>query len=138
MADADPMAAEARDLLVVEVDAVGEPDAIGQPAALLQVVDRPAAEVLQAVLVLVVGLAEMGVQPAVEALGEPDAVDHQPLGDRERRAWRQRHLQHRALAGVMIAAEHPLAVGEDRVLVLDDRVRRQAAVLLARGSSSRG
>jgi hypothetical protein len=119
-----------RDFLVGEVDAVGEPDAIAEPAAFLEVVDRPAGEMLEAVFVLVLGLAEVGVQAAIVLLGEADAVDHQPLGHGERRARRQRHLQHRALAGVVIAAEHALAIGEDGVLVLDDAVGRQAAVLL--------
>ena len=97
MADADLVAAEAAHLVVVEMDAVGEPDAIVQPAAFLEIVDRPAAEMLEAVFVLVARLAEMGVQPAVEALGQADRIDHQPLGHGERRAGRQRHLQHRAL-----------------------------------------
>ena len=48
MADADPMAAETGHLLVVEVDAVGEPHTLAQPAAFLEIVDRPAAEMGEA------------------------------------------------------------------------------------------
>ena len=62
--------AEAAHLVVVEVDAVGEPDPVVQPAAFLEIVDRPATEMLEAVFVLVARLAEMGVEPAVVALGE--------------------------------------------------------------------
>ena len=74
MADADMVAAEPADLVIGEMDAMGEPDAIVEPAAFLEIVDRPAAELVEAVLVLVAGLAEMGVQPAIEALGEADRI----------------------------------------------------------------
>ena len=67
-----PMTAEPRHFLVVEMDAVGEPHAIAQPAALLEIVDRPAAEVVQAIFVFVRGLAEMGVQAAIVFVGETD------------------------------------------------------------------
>ena len=87
-----PVPAEAAHLVVVEVDAVREPDPLVQPAALLEVVDRPAAEMREAVFVLVAGLAEMGVEPAVVALGEAGRVDHQPLRHGERRAGGERHL----------------------------------------------
>ena len=40
MADADAGAAEPRDLLVVEMDAVREPRALRHPAGLLQEIDR--------------------------------------------------------------------------------------------------
>ena len=87
-----------RDLVVVEMDAVGEPDALVQPAALLEIVDRPAVEVRQAIVVLVARLGEMGVQPAVDASRRGAArLDHQPLRHGEGRAGRERHLQHRAL-----------------------------------------
>ena len=74
MADADVVAAEATHLVVGEMDAVGEPDAVAEPAAFLEIVDRPAAEMLEAIFVLVAGLAEMGVEPAIEALGEADRI----------------------------------------------------------------
>ena len=51
-------------------------------------------------------------------------------GDGERRTGRERDLRHRALPALVIARDQPLAVGEDRVLVLHHAVRRQAAVAL--------
>ncbi len=55
---------------------------------------------------------------------------HQRGGDGERRAGRERDLRHRALPALVITRDQPLAVGEDRVLVLHHAVRRQAAVAL--------
>ena len=137
MADADAGLAEPRDLLRVEMDAMREPGALRHPARVLEQIDGAQAVHLQAEALLVRGLAEMGVELAIVALGERGAVAHQPLVDRERRAGRERDADLRAGLRVMEQLQHALAVGEDRVLVLHDAVGRQAAVLLATGSSSR-
>ncbi len=129
VADRDAGAAEAEDLGLVEPDAVGEPDAAVEPALALEVVDRPAAEAGLAPGVLVLGLGEVGVEADVVAGGERRRVAHQALGDRERRAGGERDLHHGAVAGLVIAGDQALAVGEDCLLGLDDRARRQAAVL---------
>jgi hypothetical protein len=56
MADTDMVVAEPRHLFIAEVNAVSEPDAIGEPADLFEVIERPAAENMLTVLVLVAGL----------------------------------------------------------------------------------
>src|SRR5271165_6927833 len=71
----------------------------------------------------------MGVQLTVVALRQARALAHQGLRDRERRTGRERDAYVRAGLRVMEQLQHPLAVGENRVLVLDDAVGRQAAVL---------
>ena len=128
MADADTRPSEPGDLLGVEMDAVREPDPARHPAGLLQKVDRPQAVHFEAEPLFVVGLAEVGVKLAVVALGQPGALAHQVLRDRERRARRERDADLRARLRVVEQLQHPLAVGEDRVLVLHHAVGRQAAV----------
>ena len=59
-------------------------------------------------------------------------------GDRERRARRQRDAHHRPPPRVVMARDQPLAVGEDLVVVLHHRVRRQAAVLLRKAHRAAG
>ena len=112
------------------MDAVREPGPRVEPAALLEIVERPAAVHLLAELVLVLGLGQMGVQADVELVGELGGRAHQRGRHRERRAGRQRDLHHRVLAALVMLCDHARAVGEDRVLVLHHAVGRQAAVAL--------
>ena len=70
MADADARLAEPGDLLGIEMNAVREPGAARHPAGFLEEIDRPQAIHLETEALLVVGLAEMGVQLAVVALGQ--------------------------------------------------------------------
>jgi hypothetical protein len=73
----------------------------------------------------------MGVQLAIVALGEPGGLAHQTFVDRKRRTGRERDADLRPGLGIVEQLQDALAVGEDRVLVLHHRIRRQAAVLLA-------
>ncbi len=127
MRDADAGARERLDVRVREVDAVRAPHVLGDPADALEVLDRRAAEELAAVRVLLDRLGEVRVQLKAERARERGRLFHQPRRHRERRAWRDRDLRHRPV-GERVEA---LGVGEDRVDVLDERVRRQAAVRLA-------
>ena len=52
---------------------------------------------------------------------------HQVPAHRERRAWRHHDAQHRIPAGVVIGVDHAQHVLDDRALVLDQAVGRQAA-----------
>ena len=131
MTDADPVLAEAANLVVVEMDAMRQPDALVQPADFLEIVERAATEMGKAELVLVPRLAEMGMQPAVIFLGQGRAVDHQLPGDVERRAGRDRHAAERALRGVVIFRQHALAVGDHGVVVLHQPFVGDAAALRA-------
>ena len=97
---------------------------------LLEVLDRAAAEETLAVLLLLDGLGEMGVEAQPEAPRELGGLAHQPLRDRERRAGRDDDLRPRARAG-LVEGEKALRVGEHLVGVLDEVVGRQAAVGLA-------
>ena len=106
------------------------PDVVLEPAHLLEVLDRAAAEEALAVLLLLDGLGEVGVEPQPEAPRELGGLPHQPLRDRERRAGRDDDLRPRAGAG-LVEGEKALRVGEHLVGVLDEVVRRQAAVGLA-------
>ena len=125
----DARRAEPGRLRLVRVDAVRHPGPRGQPADLLVLLDRPAAEVLQAVGVLVRVLGQVGVQPHVEALGQFRGAPHQLRADAERGARGQRDPHHGPPPGVVVRGDQALAVGEDLVVVLHHRVRRQPAVL---------
>ena len=90
MADADASLAQSLDLAGVEMDAMRDPGAGREPPGLLQEIDRAHAEGLDAVDVFVERLAEMGVQPAIVALGEFGRSQEDRLWCRERRARRKR------------------------------------------------
>jgi hypothetical protein len=109
------------------VDAVGQPDVLAHPAPLVEQIDRPPAEVLEAVLGLLHGLAQVGVQPQPVGAGEGGRLDHQLGRDRERRARRDHDL---APVGIVEAGDHRLGRGEDGVTILHDVVGGQAAVAL--------
>ncbi len=130
MADGRLGLAEPLHLVGIEEDAVGEPGPRIEPAALLEIVERTAAIHLLAEFVLVLGLGEMGVQAHVELVGKIRGGAHQRGRHRERRARRQRNLHHRIRTALVMFCHDARAVGEDRVLVLHDAIRRQAAVAL--------
>ena len=113
-----------------------DPGAGAEPPGLIEEIDRAHAERLDAVDVLVERLAEMGVQPAIVALGEFGRSVHHPLRHGERRAGRKRDADHRARFDIVIEAQHPLAVLEDRLRILHDRVGLQAPVLLGNAHGS--
>ena len=120
--------AEAAHLGVVEVHAVREPHVVAQPAELFEVLDRAAAEQLQAELLLVLGLGHVRVQADAARAGQLGRLAHQLLGDAERGAGRERDPHHRVRRGVVVAVDRGLAGGEDRVAVLGHLVGRQPAV----------
>ena len=62
MRDAGPRLTEPPHVSVVEVDAVRAPDVAGEPVEPLEVLDRPAAIELPAVLLLLDRLGEVRVQ----------------------------------------------------------------------------
>ncbi len=131
MGDAGPGLGELGDVGVVHVDAVRHPDVLAEPADRLEVVGRAHPEQLLAEGLLLGRLGAVGVQPDPLAAGEFGGLAQQPGGDRERRAGRERDLQHRVGGGVVVAVDGLLGGGEDRVQLLDGVVRGQAAVLLA-------
>ena len=71
---------------VVEVHAVREPHVVAEPAELLEVLDRAAAEQLDAEALLVLGLGHVGVQADAARAGQLGRLAHQLLGDAERGA----------------------------------------------------
>ena len=128
MGDAGPGLGEARDLGRGEVDAVRAPDVAVEPAERVEVLDRRAAVQLLAVRLLLDRLGEVRVQVEAQAARELGRLGHQSSGDGERRARRDRDLDPRARPGLVQLADEPLRVREHGVDVLDELVRRQAAV----------
>jgi hypothetical protein len=124
------MPAEPIDLAFIEMNAMGEPDIRLEPARLLEIIDRPAMKALLAILRLVMGLGDMGMKTAAMAARQEGRLGHQFARHRERRAGSESDLDHGALPPLVIAPDHPLAVGQDGVAVLHDAVGRQTAVAL--------
>ena len=106
-----------------------QPGAVVEPAGLFEIVQRPAAIDLLAITVLVLGLAEMGMEAHVEPFRQRGGRLHQRRGHREWRTRSQRDLHHGVLAALVEFRHHALAVGQDRVLILHHAVRRQPAIL---------
>ena len=77
MADRGSRLAEALHLRRVEMNAMGQPCPRIEPAALLEIIERPAAMHLFAELVLVFGLRQMGMQADVEFFRKRGGRAHQ-------------------------------------------------------------
>ena len=126
-----PRRRELRDVGLREVDAMRAPDVVGQPAEPVEVLDRAAAVELDAVRLLLERLREVGVEGQPEPAGERGRLLHQPAGDRERRARRDRELHAGSRAGLVQQRCEALRLGEHGVELLDELVGRKAAVGLA-------
>ncbi len=96
MAYANTCLAEPLNLIIVEVNAVGKPYPIIHPAQLFHIINWPAAKMLKAVIIFIMGLAEVGMAGAIVAMGEFHRFGHQPFGNGKGCARGKRHLQHRA------------------------------------------
>ena len=139
MADAAAGRRQAPDLVGIRVHHVREPDVVTAPAQAFDIGDRPLTELAFAEAVFVEGLGEMGVQAhAVVAAREFGALAHQLRGHAERRAGRKTDAQHRVTRRVVEAGDDPRAVGEHRVLVLAQAVRRQPAFTLPEAHAAAG
>ena len=124
-------AREQADLGGIELNAVRVPYVGTGPAEVLGILPRPAAEPLERERDIVGVLGEMGVQHHALVACEQRRLAHQLGADRERRARRDGDADHRAVERIVEPVDHPDGVGEDRVLVLDQRVGRQPARALA-------
>ena len=124
-----PARPQAFDLFRREVDAVGEPGPIAQPARVFEIVERTASERVLAERVLVRGLREMGMQADALFFGETRGIAHDLPRHGERRAGGEGDPDERAFPRLVEGVDHPFAVGEDGLGVLDHGRGRQAAVL---------
>ena len=70
------------------------------------------------------------MEQEAETSRELGGLRHQPPGDREGRARRHRDLDHGACPG-LVEMREPLSLGQHRVGILDELVRRQPALRLA-------
>lgn len=116
------------DVTVAQMDGVGEPHVRAEPAELLHVVDRALPDLPQAVLLLVEGLGEVGVQAHPLGPGQRGGLGHQVGADRERRAGGDRDAEHRGEGRVVVGVDGLGRRVEDLVEPLDHDVRRQAAL----------
>src|SRR5579883_603101 len=128
MADRDAMPAEPGDLVIVEMDSMRQPDAVAHPADLFEIIDRPAAETSEAIVVLVPGLAEMGMEAAAMLGRERRGRGHDRFRHVERRAGRERDLAERTLRRIVKQVQDALAISENDVVVLHESLVRDAAL----------
>ena len=118
-------------LLIVEMDAVGEPDVIADPAQPLHVGQRADALPRQHEVLLVLGLTQVGVEPYTVLASQLGALAQQVGGHGEGGAGGQRHTVHGAVGCIVVSFNGVDAVPQDLIHRLHYAVRRQAAVLLA-------
>src|SRR6202011_1668860 len=130
MADRRSCPRQTHHLVRVEVDSVREPRPLAEPSAILKIVKWATAIDLLAVAVLILGFGEMSMQSHILLCGKRRGRAHQRSRDGKRRAGRKGNLYHRLLAVLVIALDQSLAVVEDRILILDDAVRRKPAIAL--------
>ena len=119
MAHRRPVPAEPGDLVVVEMDAVRQPDPVVEPAALLEIVDRPAAEGARGTTPPRRSSRRDGCAAGSQALGEAEPSRIRRLVTENGEQGARAICSIAPSAAIVVAAEHPLAVGQDRVLVLD-------------------
>ena len=131
MRDARPRPAEKLDRLVIKLHAVRVPHIRADPAQRFHVVRRVLAEDLQRIADIVVVLSQMRVERHAIFARENGAVPHQILAHREGRARRDDDAQHRETGGIVIILHEPLHLFQDRRLLLDHAIGRQAALRLA-------
>ena len=117
------------ELLVVEVDAVGEPHVGPCPPQGAEVGQGAHAELGEGVLLLVPGLRQVGVEPHPQLPGQDGGLPQQVGGYGEGGAGGQGYLAHGVAALVVPDVYQPLGVVHDLVDGLDHRVGRQAPVL---------
>jgi len=136
--DAGPGLPEPGHLGGGDVDGVGEPHVAAEPADGGGELDGTHPEPLPAEALLVGGLGEVGVEAHPEPPGEEGGLGHEPRGDGERGAGGEDDPGHRPRGGVVEGGDDPLAVGEDGLLVLDDRVGRESPRRLAEAHRAAG
>ena len=77
MAATHASAAQALDLPGIEMNPVRDPGGLTQPAHIRHKIQRALAELFQAIVLLIPGLRQMGVQPHIVALGHGGGLAHQ-------------------------------------------------------------
>ncbi len=108
-----------------------QPHVRPEPAQLVGVLDGGAAELGAALLLLVGGLREVGVQPNLVAARQFRGLTHEIGADGERCARADRDAHPRAGFRVVEAVDRVLSAGQRRVEVFDDGIRWQPAVQAA-------
>ena len=111
------------------MDAVGKPHVAAQPAQALHIGQGADALPGQHVVLLVPGLAQVGVEPDAVLPGQDGALAQQLRRHGEGGAGGQGQAVHGAEGGVVIPLDAADAVGHDLVHRLHHAVRRQAPVL---------
>lgn len=94
-------------LFIVEVDAVGKPHIRASPAQGRHELQRPDAVVGQHVMLLVLGLAQVGMEPDTVLPGQDGTLPQQLRTDGERGTGGQGHLAHGAGPGIMVGFNDP-------------------------------
>ena len=116
---------------LVKVDAVGIPHIAAHPAKTLHIGQGAAALTLQHEILLVLRLAQVGVQPHAVLTGEDGALPQQFRRHGEGGAGSQCHAAHTAVRGVMVLLDSRHGVSHNFIHRLHHAVGRQTAILYA-------
>jgi hypothetical protein len=114
-----------------EMDSVCIGHILSQPSQIREVVDRSAAILIQAILLLIERLRHMRMAVNSILLGQISRITQQVRRDGEGGARRDDYSTHRIGPGIVESFYHPAAITEDRVFVFHYLVGRQPALGLA-------
>ncbi len=131
MRDVRALGSQRLELIVIEVDAMGIENVRADELASLHQLNGTDPVVSHAVLVLVRRLRQVRVEAHAVPARKPGGLQHELLTDGKRAAGGQHDLPHGARRRVVVGADGPLAVCEDRLLVLHHGVRREPPVFPA-------
>ncbi len=133
MRDAGVGLAQTVNLFSGGMDHVRVPDIVANPAEVFGQLDRRAAKGLLAVGFFVARLGQVGMRVDMHAARQCKALAHEVGRDGEGRAGREHDTQHAVASGVVVRLDQAARVAQDRLLILDDAIRWQAAFGFANG-----
>jgi hypothetical protein len=108
------------DVLVVQVDAVGQPHVGAQISQVVQKVHRPPTELLHTEPFLVRRLGDVRVKPHAQAASELRRLPHEALGCGERGTGSDRQAEHGPGRRVVMSTDRLLRLRQHGVGVLYD------------------
>ena len=112
------------------------PDVVSDPADLFGEFHRPAAEMRQAVFLLVERFCKVRVRVHAGAARELNALAHEVLGNRKRRARSDHNPRHRQRRRIVIRVDDALRILQNESFVFDDIVGRSIDVVQPESMSS--
>ena len=128
MGNAGRTACEHRNFSAVELDTMGVPDIGTRPTQIFRVLSGATPKMRLGIGNIFRILSQMCMHHYAFISGQNGRITHQFTADRKRRARRHANPQHRPCRGIVIGVDNPDAIVDDRVLALNQGIRRQPAL----------